>query len=342
VDNFNDVDRHRYGGFAQWEGEFAERWDLEAGIRYTRILMDAGKVDASPARVLPPAIRLRKAFNAADRSQSEDLIDAVVKLGVEVVPSLKFELGLGRKTRAPSYLERYAWLPLEVTGGLGDGNNYVGDLDLDHEVSYEVEGGFEWRNDRIYLAPRAYYRQVDDYIQGVLSTDMDVIMVSSMNGDTSPLVYSNVEAEFYGFDVAYGIDLPCRLEFEGTLGWVRGKRRDTHDDLYRIAPLHGRSTLTYRREFWSVSLESVYAARQSHVSAENSEKKTGAYGIANVFGSWEVSKGVVLDFGIENVFDKSYGDHLAGVNRVSNSAVKKGGRIPGLGRSVFGRLTGRF
>jgi iron complex outermembrane receptor protein len=172
---------------------------------------------------------------------------------------------------------------------------------------------------------------------------MNVIMVSNMNNpDALPLVFSNVEAELYGFDLAYGIDLPLNLKFDGTLSWVRGKRRDTQDNLYRISPLNGRSTLTYSHEHWSVSIEGVYAARQSHVSAENGERETGGYGVANLFGSWEVSKGVNLELGLENVFDEFYGDHLAGVSRVSNSAVMAGDRLPGLGRSVFGRISGRF
>jgi iron complex outermembrane receptor protein len=120
-------------------------------------------------------------------------------------------------------------------------------------------------------------------------------MVSTANGDPTPLEFTNLKAEFYGFDVAYGVDLPFDLKLGGILSWVRGKRRDINDDLYRVAPLRGRSTLSYHRESWSVSIEGVYAARQNHVSKTNSETKTGGYGIANLFGRWEVSKGIASE-----------------------------------------------
>jgi iron complex outermembrane receptor protein len=346
VDAFRDVRRRRYGMFAEWKGEPVDQWEAELGFRYTRVSAKAGRVDALPAQAPGAPQVLRNRFNAASRNQSDDLFDVVLKLGREIVPGLQFELGAGRKTRAPSYLERYAWIPTQASSGLADFNNYVGDIKLDHEISYEVEGGFEWRTQWVYLAPRAFYRQVDDYIQGspveVTPENLPVIMVSTANGDPTPLEFTNLKAEFYGFDVAYGVDLPFDLELGGILSWVRGKRRDINDDLYRVTPLRGRSTLSYRRESWSVSIEGVYAARQNHVSKTNSETKTGGYGIANCFGRWEVSKGIALELGLENIFDESYDDHLAGFNRVANSAAKVGDRLPGPGRSVFGRITGRY
>ena len=48
------------------------------------------------------------------------------------------------KTRAPSYIERYLWIPLNVNAGLGDGNNYIGNIDLDPEWSNQFELGLDW------------------------------------------------------------------------------------------------------------------------------------------------------------------------------------------------------
>ena len=56
--------------------------------------------------MMPPAGRLRDAFNAADRSRSDELVDAVVKLAFEPTSSVRMELSGGRKTRAASYVER--------------------------------------------------------------------------------------------------------------------------------------------------------------------------------------------------------------------------------------------
>ena len=342
VRNFNHVDRDRYSLFSEWKRDFGERWKLELGVRYSLIQMDAGNVDALPAQMLPPAQRLRDAFNAADRDEFDHLVDAVVKGSVAPGPGWLIELSAGRKTRAPSYVERYAWLPLQTTGGLADGNNYVGEIGLDPETSYQVDLGVEWRRAAVYLAPRAFYHWVDDYIQGVPSTDPDVIAVSTANGDSTPLVFSNVEAELWGVDVPYAVRLPLNLQIDGTLSWVRAKRRDIHDDLYRIAPLRGRTTLSYLGDGWTLAVEGVYAARQNHVSDTNGEAPTDGWGVMNVFASWEFYDGVELEIGGDNVLDNDYAPHLAGISRIDSGGVRLGEHLPGPGWSFYGRLTARF
>jgi iron complex outermembrane receptor protein len=344
VRNFNDVDRDRYSLFAEWERRLGDRWNLELGARYSLVRMDAGVVALGtlPAQMLPPPQRLKDAFNGADREKLEHLVDAVVKLSVEPWSGWRFELSGGRKTRAPSYIERYAWLPLEVTAGLADGNNYVGDIGLNPEESYLVDVGVEWRRADFYIAPHAFYHWVDDYIQGVPSTNADVIAVSTFNGDPTPLVFSNVKAELWGIDIPYALRLPLNVQLDGTLSWVRGKRRDINDDLYRITPLRGRTTLSYLGNGWKVAVEGVYAARQSHVSAANGESPSSGWGVMNLFGSWEAYDGVELEIGVDNVFDDDYAPHLAGTSRISSGGVSVGERLPGPGWSFYGRLTARF
>ena len=46
VESFNDVERDRYSIFTEWQGEISEHWEMEAGLRYSRIEMDAGNVDS--------------------------------------------------------------------------------------------------------------------------------------------------------------------------------------------------------------------------------------------------------------------------------------------------------
>ncbi len=337
---FNDARKARYGTWAEWTGDLGERFNLELGLRYTRVVMDSDEVDGTPAQTMAPAGRLRDAFNAADRSKNDDLVDAVVKLGFTPREGLRMELAGGRKTRTASYVERYGWLPTQAAAGLADGNNYVGDIDLDPEVSYEVAAEVEWNSKMgIYLAPRAFYRRVYDYIQGTPAEDADVVMIS---GASTALRFSNVDARFYGFDLAYGAGLPWNLQLDGTLSYVRGKRVDIHDDLYRISPLHGRTTLTYERETWSLSIESMYAAKQKKVSKTNEERASDRWGILNVFGTWEPVDWLGLVAGVNNVTDNDYHNHLAGISRVTSSGAEMGKPLPAPGVSFFARAVGRF
>jgi len=344
VVQFSNARKNRYGTWAEWTADVAEGWDLEAGIRYTRIAMSSDPVNANPPPMAPAPVRdaifnLRDAFNAADRERSEDLVDAVLKVGFVPLSGLRLEVAGGRKTRAPSYVERYGWIPTQAAGGLADGRTYVGDLDLDPEVGYEATASIDWRNDDwgIYLSPSGFYRRVKDYIQGTPSENPDVTTIGP-----NALAFTNIEAELFGADLAYGFRLPWSLQLDGVLSYVRGKRVDEEDNLYRIAPLRGRSTLTFEQESWSIGLESVYAAAQNHVSAFNEEKPSDAWGILNVFATWDPKDWLGLVIGVNNVTDNNYSDHLAGTSRVNSSAVSMGEPMPAPGVNFFVRAVARF
>jgi len=248
---------------------------------------------------------------------------------------LDVEFGLARKTRSPSYQERYLWLPLAAAGGLADGNNYVGDVDLDPEVSYQVELGAKWHQGATYFAPRIFYRHIDDYIQGAPSTDPTVIMVSTGGGDSTPLQFSNTDAKLYGFDADWGITLGENWELAGIVSYVRGKRRDISDDLFRIAPLNGRIELSYEQAAWRLTSEVVAYAAQNKVSTTNSETKSSGYSLLNLRANYQPNGGLTIGFGVENLFNKKYSEHVGGFNRAANNDIPVGDHLVGSGRNLY-------
>ncbi|MCP5068271.1 MAG: TonB-dependent receptor, partial [bacterium] len=318
---FNGVERDRYSAFAEWHTPLGADFGLEAGIRYTRVEMDSQKIDALPAQTMTMPAVLRNRFNSSDRSHSDDNIDGVLKLEYDLNPEIRLELGLAHKTRSPSYLERYLWLPSQATAGLADGNNYIGDVSLEPEESWDVELGLDWRTERAYFSPRAFYRRVDDYIQGIPSTDMATIMVSTMGGDSTPLQFANVDAEFFGADASFGARLFGGVHLDGVVSWVRGTRRDTRDDLFRISPLNGTLALSYRTERFDATLEAVAAAKQTKISRTNGESATAGWAILNLSASYRFPTNTEVRAGIGNLLDKDYTDHLSGLNRIAMSDV---------------------
>ncbi len=344
VRNFNDAERKRHGAFAEWKGELENGWELEAGLRYNRVKTDTGDVTTSSA--LPaPAQRLAAEFNARDHERTDDNLDWVLKASRKLSENLTVQLGAARKMRSPFYIERYAWLPIEATAGLADGNNHIGNIDLDPEVSHELELGLEWRSSSFFFSPRAFVRYVDDYIQGtpVDATrgvvDSDVERVSAVNGDSTPLRYTNVDAKLFGVDVAWGFAISPSLALEGSLTFVRGERRDTSDDLYRIAPLSSTVALTYDLdERLSLSLEGVFAAEQDHVSVTNDEEESSGYGILNANVRWAYSPQITIVVSVENLLDQAYRRHLAGFNRVAGADTDLGERFQGPGRGASVKL----
>jgi iron complex outermembrane receptor protein len=155
---------------------------------------------------------------------------------------------------------------------------------------------------------------------------------------SSPLQYDNVDAKLYGFDANWLWSLNPEWQLDGTVSYVRGKRRDTDDNLYRIAPLTARTQLSYIQPDWRVGVEAVTVARQNQVSAKNDEQKTGGYAIFNLSGQYNVNTSLSIQAGVTNLFDREYQNHLGGYNRVSNDDIAVGDRLPGYGRSVYAGL----
>ena len=342
VEAFNDVERDVLGFFTEWNGDIAKSLNMQLGARYNRVEAQSGQVSHFMAMMNPAIGTLQNRFNSADRDNNQDNFDLVAKLDYGLTSQINLIAEGGMKTRAPSYQQLYLWVPLQATNGLADGHNYVGDLNLDSEKAYEAGFGLDWHGKRVYAAPRVFYRYVDDYIQGTPSTDPLVIGVSTANGDPNPLQWSNVDAKFYGADMDWGVTISPNWRLDGVASYVRGERDDINDDLYRIAPLNGSATLTYSRSNWWAGVEGVGYAKQNKVSKTNDEEKSSSYTLLNLRGGINVMRNLAISVGVENVFDKDYEPHLSGINRVANSDVAVGDRVPGPGRNYFATLQYKY
>lgn len=344
VTAFNDAQRDVLGVFAERSYTLNKQWLGEFGLRYNRVTMDADEIDGTPAMMMPVGAALRDNFNNAERQHIDDNVDWVAKFYYQADQRSSYYMGVARKSRSVSYQERYLWIPLQATGGLADGRTYTGNLELDPEVAHEFELGVDYQHGGLQFSPRIFYRDVSDYIQGTESNDMTAVMfvnmMNMMNGTSNavPLQFNNVDATFYGADMDWSYTIDERWSVNGIVNYVRAKRDDVSDDLYRIAPLNGMVAVNYTENNWSLAVESVLYAAQEKISATNSEEKTSGYGLLNVKGYWQMNSEWRLGFGVDNVLDKKYQDHLAGYNRAVNPDISVGDRLPGYGRNLFARI----
>ena len=164
-------------------------------------------------------------FNSAKRDLSWSTLDGVIKYRRILSGAAEWSFEIGSKSRAPSYQELYLWLPLQATGGLADGRTYIGNLGLKEERSNELVLGVSADIGRFALSPQVFYRRVDDYIQGVPSTNMLANMVSTMMAGREPLQFINVDAEIWGFDTAWRYELIESLLLDGIVTVACGGAR---------------------------------------------------------------------------------------------------------------------
>lgn len=338
--NFSEVEDNRIGAFVEWGIDF-EQNHLSVGGRVKMNDADASDVSHHMAGSSAMIAMLMNNFNAAEKAQSDVTMDVAINFNRELNDSTTIYMGTGIKQRAPSYQERYLWLPMQSTGGLADGKTYVGNIELNPETAYQFNAGLSYSNGDFHIAPNVFYQNIDDYIQGTPSDNPAVRMVANMIGDETPLQFSNLEAKLYGADVNWFYKVSSNIQLSGIATYVRGERKDIDDNLYRIAPPNANLRFSYISDNWQGDVVLTGYTKQNKVSALNQEQKTAGYGTLDASFSYFMND-FTIQLGVDNLLDKAYASHLAGTNRAMGSDIPAGIRVPAEGRSGFVKVQYQF
>ena len=335
-DILRDASRDRLGIYGEWQGALAGAWSASLGLRSDTVSMNTGKVREGAAQAEATSA-LGVAFNNAEREKTDHNWDWNALFQYAAAPDLGYEIGLTRKTRSPSLLERYEWTPTNASAGQADGNTYLGNLGLQPEVAHALGVAVQGRAGGHGYRVGAFYQRVSDYIVGT---------PYSTNGVNNVLRYENHDARLYGLDGSWGYQVGA-WQFSGVLSYVRGRNLDDDSDLYRIAPLRLTVQAGHRAGAWNNTLIARMAQGQDDVATYakpgtgaplNNEQTTPGYAVFDWHAQWQAAKGWKIDFGIDNLLDKLYYDHLGGVNRVIGSDVAVNARLPSGGRFAFVQL----
>lgn len=340
VKNFYGVVDNRFGVYAHLETQ-SFGGDLATGIRVKHYQADADNVSHHMAMMNANIKQLQTAFNQADKKQTDTNYDFTVNWTKQVSEQSKFVLGGAIKQKAPSYQERYLWVPMQATGGLADGHTYIGNIELDSETAYQLNTGFSYTNNQLSISPNIFYQEIDNYIQGLPSTNMAANMVGTMMSGQPPLQFSNVDAKLYGMDMTMNYKISNELVLDGVFSYVRGERTDIDDNLYRLAAPNMKLNGRYFADNWQASLAWWLFAEQDKVSKLNNEQTGSGYGIVNASVHYFFAQASV-EFGVNNLLDKAYREHITGTNRVMMSEVAQGEKLPGVGRDVYLTLNFSF
>lgn len=351
--NINDGQRDRLAAFVEWDSQVDPHVFHSIGLRYEKVEMDTGEVQGYNT-TSSFYLEESTAFNAADRSMTDHNFDLTALARISRKKDFTFEMGFARKTRSPNLYERYTW----STGGMamrminlaGDGNGYVGNLELDPEVANTISTTFDWHSaggDKWGVKFTPYYTHIDDYIDAKRCVSDNSNCGDANQTATESFVYLqfvNQQAYIYGADLSGHMPLAentrfGNFDFTGMLSYVRGKNSTTGDNLYNMMPLNARLSVEQDRGSWSNAIEVELVDEKKEVSATRNEMPTDAYGLIHLRSSYEY-KSARVDFGIENVLNKFYNHPLGGAytgqgKTMSGTDVAWGTPVPGMGRSFY-------
>jgi iron complex outermembrane receptor protein len=320
------------------------------GVRNDTVMMDTGNVHGynfsnTAGMMTSNYLRDATAFNGQNHAKTDVNFDLTALARYEHNKAAAYEGGYARKTRSPSLYERYAWstgtMASNMNNWTGDGNGYVGKINLKPEVAHTVSISGDWHDQArkawgTKITP--YYTYVQDYI------DADRYFIPSANG-FGMLQLANHDAQLYGFDIsgnveAWESDSLGRGVFKAVLGYVRGTNLDTGDNLYNIMPFNARLGFEHKLGGWRNSIDAQLVAPKRDVSIERNELKTPGYAVINLATSYEWEN-ITGTLGIDNLFDKLYYQPLGGAD-LSDTNKTRQYNVPGIGRSFIGGITVKF
>ena len=358
--NINDGERDRYAVFSEWEAQWNTQWLTQLGVRYERVEMDAGTVQGYNTTSAQYAAE-SAAFNAADRDKSDDNFDLTAVARFTPDRSRTIEFGYARKTRSPSLYERYTWstseMVMRMVNMAGDGNGYVGNLDLNEEIAHTLSATFDWHDEaqeRWGLTVTPYFTYIKDYIDVRRCVSANSNCGTANQTATDDFVYlqfDNQSARIYGLDLAGHYPLAENSQYgdftaKAMLNYIRGKNRDTNDDLYNIMPLNGRLAVVHKKGSWNNTIELELVNKKTRTSDVRNELETAGYGLLHLRSNYQW-KQVSIDFGVENALDKLYDHPLGGTyigqgKTMTGTDIVWGTQVPGMGRSIYAGVNYQF
>ncbi len=270
----------------------------EAGYDIDYLTINGERDDTPPNQ--------RKTFN-------EGLVKSLswsANVGVlyKVNKTADFTFNLARSFRAPSLEERFKYIDL---------GNFVrlGNASLKPERGYSADLGFRvWGKD-ITLNSSVFINHITNMIAEIPGEFVYTITDVSEPDTLPAFINSNIsKALLYGFDfkVDYSISSKWLVFISGA--YVRGKVDGTGKNLPLVPPLNGRTGINYSNsKFGAIEFSLTGAAKQNKV-AEGEKETAGYYKFDLAFNTKRIAIGktyLQLFFGIDNLFDASFSNHLS-------------------------------
>lgn len=343
--------RNKIDVYSEWEASWNTQWLTQIGVRSTTVRTNAAPVQGYDNGLAGLWGNEAAAFNALDRKRTEHNWDLSAIARYTPDATQHYEAGYARKSRSPSLYQRYPWstqpMAALMNNFVGDGNGYVGNVDLRPEVAHSVSVTGNWQGadaQQWGLTATGYATYVQDYIDA-RRCDFNQCSAANVAATTGfvLLQYANQSARLYGIDLSAHLRLGKTAAFgsvtgTGLLNYVRGENRTTGDDLYNIMPFNVKLALVQSMGAWSNTAEFQWVAAKKNVSQVRNEMRTGAYGLLNLRSSYEWQH-ARLDIGIENALDRFYAMPLGGAYvgqgaSMTSNGIPWGVPVPGIGRSI--------
>jgi iron complex outermembrane receptor protein len=303
-------------------GGFFLRGDREVGSRAT--LSGTVRLDLVDARANPDSVSEWFVQNVSPVTQAgETNLSAALSARFVLGPHWTLTAGGGSVVRTADAMERWAdRFPASKSQMSAE---FVGSPELSPERSNQLDLAVEGSWSSVVLRVSGFARRIDDYIT-LTPTAFDPKMPMS-----PPTVfrYVNGSADFRGFEASASIGMHPAWTLRLETDYLWGEDRSVGEPALGITPWTGRIGARWQKpagRFHADGLLTV-AADQNRVATARGEIPTEGYLTGDLRFGWRFTERFLLRFGVQNVADAFYVNHLNQRDPFTGSPVPEPGRV---------------
>jgi hemoglobin/transferrin/lactoferrin receptor protein len=280
------------------------KWVLNDGIRFQGVTLRSKVVDNS-------------FFNLPVTGFVQNNFAITGNLGIVYLPSAntRMAVGLSSAFRSPNIDDLVKVFDFSVAervyvpnAGLGPEYTYNADLTISHQPAKTIR-----------LELTGFYTHFDNAIAGApfKLNEQDSIVYNGVKS----AVYANQNLNIgrtYGFNASIKLDVTLHLSLFSTATYTRGRLKQYNGDEVpqdHIPPFFGKTSLTYQTTKFGIELYGMYNGwkriEDYNPDGEDNQQYATPDGMPSWFtlnwrGNFTVCKGVQVQLGVENIFDRNY------------------------------------
>lgn len=324
-----DVNIRQTGLFAEATPSLSSTTRLKIGGRYDVVTAEANGASTVYGSASPNSLYLAHYGKTAE-DVTEHNLSGLLRLEHDLTANTQFFAGLSRSVRTADATERYL-----ASNSAMAGMKRVGNPGIDPEKHHQLDMGVSHTTRQWNGTLSAYADYVSDFIMQDTAKGQAGILVS--NGAT---IYRNISAQLMGVEAEGKYSFLPRWALLGGVAYTYGNNQTDHDALAQIPPLSGRVGFEFVEESWMLGTRLNFATRQGRIdnlTSRRDVKQTGGYGTVDIYSKVSLQP-FEIRFGVSNLFNKNYAQHLNRSNVFDPTSVQ----INEAGRSYGVQLRAKF
>lgn len=308
------VEIDQLGFFVEGDKALGEQTLLTAGVRHDQVDASAGLAGLVPmgmGAMSPNALYNAYYGTNANNKRNESNTGGLVRLTHDFNQNWTGFAGLSRTVRTADATERYL-----ASGSGVASSRWVGNPNIRPEIHKQIDAGIAFTHGKSSWDAVVFHDEVGDYILRDRARGQAGVLLAD-----GASIYRNVDAVLNGVELKYQNVFFKQWAFAADASLVRGQNETDARPLAQIAPLFGSISMDRKSDKLTYGAQLRWAAEQTRVDdsvvtgSGLDAGTTGGWAILNLRASWAVDSRQEVRFGVHNLFDKTYAEHLNRANQ---------------------------